>query len=131
MIHPLIKDDDQCSIIDQPDGNISLTSSNSSFCNPDIDAAIPVHTGYRPFNQNQMYNVRLPPVRKTIRRDNKVPQALSLPKLTNYNVRSLLPKVENFGINMENKNCSLSFKLRFGTNLKIRNISLNLKNCLN
>ena len=91
------------------DGNVSLTSS---FCDSDNDATvhnITVQTGYRPHMNPQLSSIRLPPVRKTVRRDNKVLQAVSLPKLSNYNMRSFLPKIENFGINMHDRNCSLSF----------------------
>ena len=48
-------------------------------------------------------------MRKTIRRDNKVLQALSLPKFSNYNMRSLIPKIGHFGADMEDRNCDLSF----------------------
>ena len=106
MIHSPSKDDDTCSMMEQLDGNISILSNLSSFCDSDVPLCIPVHTGYRP---DTLLSARLPPARKTIRRDNKVLQALSLPKLSNYNMRSLMPKCENFGIDMENRNCSLSF----------------------
>ena len=84
----------------------------SSFCDSDNDATvhnITVQTGYRPHMNPQLSSIRLPPVRKTVRRDNKVLQSVSLPKLSNYNMRSFLPKIENFGIDMHDRNCSLSF----------------------
>ena len=46
--------------------------------------------------------------KKTIRRDNKVLQAASLPKMSNYNMRSLMPKNFNFGTDMEDRNWSIS-----------------------
>ena len=107
--HPPKIDDDLCTHIDQLDGNVSL---NSSFCDSDNDATvhnITVQTGYRPHRNPQLSCTRLPPVRRTVRRDNKVLQAVSLPKLSNYNMRSFLPKIENFGIDMHDRNCSLSF----------------------
>ena len=110
MIHSPSKDADNCSLVEQLDGNISISSSNSSVCDIDCDVPtqfIPVQVGYRP--NSHLSAVRLPPTRKTIRRDNKVLQAATLPKLSNYNMRSLMPKCENFGIDMENRNCSLSF----------------------
>ena len=36
-------------------------------------------------------------------------QALSLPKMSSYNMRSLMPKIQNFGTDMLDRNCSLSF----------------------
>ena len=88
---------------------MSLTSSTSSLDHDleNCDYPIPVLTGNRP--TNGIKTKRLPPVRKTIRRDNKVLQAVSLPKISNYNMRSLLPKVENFGADMQDRNCSISF----------------------
>ena len=46
---------------------------------------------------------------KTIRRDNKSVQALTLPRLTNYNMRSLFPKIGNFSIDMHERETDLSF----------------------
>ena len=68
---------------------------------------IPVHMNYRP--DNYFSQLRLPPVRRVIRRDNKVLQARSLPKLSCYNMRSLMPKCVNFGTDMDNRSCSVSF----------------------
>jgi hypothetical protein len=106
VIHSPSKDADNCSFLEQLDGNISISSSNSSICDvpPQL---IPVQVGYRP--NSHLSAIRLPPARKTIRRDNKVLQAATLPKISNYNMRSLMPKCANFGIDMENRNCSLSF----------------------
>ena len=71
-----ILDDDSCSLIDQMDGNVSVSSLNSSL--PDNNCAhhhITVQTGYRP--SQPTLDQRLPPVRRTIRRDNKVLQAIN------------------------------------------------------
>ena len=95
-------DDDLCSFLDQLDGNISLTSTTSSFV-PDCDIAenhIPVHTSHRLNNDKYIYCPRLPPVLKTIRRSNKVLQAVTIPKISNYNMRSLMPKIQSFGTDM-------------------------------
>ena len=104
-------DNEPSPIMDQLDGNVSLLSCSDSCSDPldtdSISNPIPVHTGYRP-NSN-IFNSRLPPVRRRIRRDNKVLQAASLPKISNYNMRSLMPKILNFGTDMEDRNCSISF----------------------
>jgi hypothetical protein len=100
-------DDQNCTLFNQLDGNISLSSSILSL--PDQDNLvqnIPVHIGHRPVKQQS--NTRLPHVRKTIRRDNKVLQAASMPKMSCYNMRSLIPKIENFGQDMEDRDCSIS-----------------------
>ena len=52
---------------------------------------------------------RLPHTRRIIRRDNKVLQAASIPKFSNYNMRSFWSKSQNFGTDMLDRNCSLSF----------------------
>ena len=95
--------------IPQLDGNISIESLNSSISYQDKTASnenIFVQVGYRPPKSEQS---RLPPFRKTIRRDNKVLQAQSLPKFSLYNMRSLVPKIGHFGTDMEDRNCELSF----------------------
>ena len=46
---------------------------------------------------------------KRIRRDNCAVQALSLPKVSNYNVRSLIPKVGNFSLDMKERTTDISF----------------------
>ena len=101
---------DKSTLIDQLDGNISF-SSNSSFSDiQDIDSTglpIPVLTGHRPNHPSIIQ--RLPHARKTVRRDNKVLQAVSLPKMSNYNMRSVMPKLFNLGTDMIDRNCSISF----------------------
>ena len=108
-IQPPFKDDDNCSLIDQLDGNVSLSTTDSFFCVPDIIYCIPVHTSQRLNNEQPSNSLRLPTVLKTVRRSNKVLQAATLPKISNYNMRSLMPKIQNFGIDMQDRNCSISF----------------------
>ena len=73
--------------IPQCDGlNISITSSSNS------ETKIPTIVGFRPKPVAQPARV---PVRKTIRRSNKMIQALSLPTVTLYNMRSIWSKLEN------------------------------------
>ena len=106
-LQPPIKDDVLGMFMDQLNGNISVTSSMSAQ-DETIPCAqyIPVLTGFRP---GHCSTARLPPVRKTIRRDNKVLQVLTLPKVSNSNISSLFPKIENFGTDMIDRNCDLSF----------------------
>ena len=58
---------------------------------------ISIQVGYRP---PKLILERPPYTRTTIRRDNKKIQALSLPKISNYNVRSFWSKVSNFSRDM-------------------------------
>ena len=91
--------------IEQLDGNMSLSFLDMSLVESESEC-ITVHTGYRP---PKTVSPRLPSTLKTVRRDNKVLQGVSLPKLSVYNMRSLLPKVESLGTDMLNRSCSLSF----------------------
>ena len=104
------------SCVPQFDGNVSFLSDQSFSTNSDnygnyfnarINQEIPVQVGNRP--HKQLYCARLPSVRKTIKRNNKVLQAVSLPKMSSYNMKSLWSKVGNFGTDMQDRNCSLSF----------------------
>ena len=95
-----------CSDIDQLDENISLFSSPDSSLAEFLTDSIPVLTGLRP---PKPVSARPPPVRRLIRRDNRALQALTLPKVSCYNMRSLIPKVESLGNDMQDRNCSLSF----------------------
>ena len=88
----------------QLDGNISLNSENE---NSSSGNQIPVHISLRSAQPETIE--RLPFVRKYIRRDNKVLQAISLPKLSSYNMRSLIPKIENFGRDFQDRMCNLAF----------------------
>ena len=67
---------------------------------------IPTQIGYRPTN---VIFERPPHARVTIRRDNKKIQALSLPKISNYNVRSFWSKISNFSLDMNERLCDASF----------------------
>ena len=112
--HPLLTDNNSFSLIDQLDGNLSLSSHDSSLSElkPESlpqSSCIPVIVTHRPYVSKSLPYPRLPSVRKTVRRDNKALQAVTLPKMSSYNMRSLMPKCENFGIDMENRGCSLSF----------------------
>ena len=90
-----LDDDPACSLV-QLDGNLSLNSSFDSESDDILHSMfnqhIPTLVGYRPA---QIIYERPPHSRKTIRRDNKTFQALTLPRITYYNMRSLFPKLGN------------------------------------
>ena len=79
-------------LIDQLDGNMSINSSFSIFESDDV-YQIPNQIGYRP--ANAIYERPLSTL-KTIRRDNRKVEALTLPRIVNYNMRSFFPKCANF-----------------------------------
>ena len=68
----------------QLDGNISISSSWSSQDSED-SSPIPVWTGYRPARDKPAVRT---PARRTIRKSNKLLDALSAPRITLYNARS-------------------------------------------
>ena len=70
------------------------------------EQTIPTHWGYRP---EKSQGTRLQPVRKIIRRDNRSIQALTLPKVMNYNMRSLFSKIQNFSEDMIEREGDISF----------------------
>ena len=93
------------SFIEQLDGNISFCSSSLDH---DITSEkIIVQIGHRPSKTHS--SPRPNHTRKTIKRDNKVLQAVSLPKISSYNMRSLWSKSSNFGTDMLDRSCSVSF----------------------
>ena len=70
-----------------------VSQSNSSF-------NIPVITGFRPHRQ---IPVRLPPARKVLRRENRCLQALSLPNILSYNMRSIWGKLKCLAEDVEER----------------------------
>ena len=70
------------------------------------EGSIPVVVGNRP--PPQAPDAR-EPVRKTIKRNNKLVEALSLPKMTLYNVRSAWSKWSNIAEDMEMRETDVSF----------------------
>ena len=89
--------------IPQFDGNASLNSVSSDTVSSYISVIITSRSLYSDVE------ARLPPVRKTIRRSNRLLQAASLPKFSSYNMRSLMPKIHNFVLDFEDRMCQLSF----------------------
>ena len=122
--------------IQQLDGNISIESNSSfsgdvSFSPSNISSSsyvmaenslentwfsqcsesesadpIPVIIGYRP---QRVFPVRQPSVRRTIRRENKCLQALSLPTTLVYNMRSIWDKLNSVSTDMIERECDISF----------------------
>ena len=84
----------------QIDGNISICSSLEE------NDHIPVHFGYRP---PKIILKRPPHTWKTVRRSNKSIQALALPKIALYNMRSLFPKIGNFSLDVKERHTDLIF----------------------
>ena len=99
-------------VLPQYDGNVSVSSScmesslNCSTLSKVNEHCIPVVFGYRP---TKVALDRGLPYWKRIRRDNKAIQGLSLPRISNYNMRSLIPKINNFAIDMEERESDISF----------------------
>ena len=111
MPHPRpsnIFDDDSAYFIGQFDGNASIISESDPEQNSVLfpHLPIPVMTGFRP---PKVINERPLKCRKVIRRDNNIIHALSLPRMTNFNMRALFSKTENFARDMDERSCDLSF----------------------
>ena len=67
---------------------------------------------------------------KRIRRDNRAIQALSLPKIVNYNVRSLMPKIGNFSLDMKERDLDISFLTEVWQKLENKKHQLKLEELL-
>ena len=88
--------------------NITMENSwysQSSVCEETV-FSIPVITGFRKPKANAD---RPLPVRQRIRRENKCVQALSLPSLLVYNMRSIWAKLDNFSDDMIERSANVSF----------------------
>ena len=110
------------STIPQLDGNMSLSSLSSSLTSLDASSSIsildvthcsavnsiPVFLGNRPPTNNQNAYLRKPSCIKTLRRSNKTLQSISLPLISVYNMRSLLPKLDSFTQDFEDRATGLS-----------------------
>ena len=102
--HPPTLDDDLPSRIDQLDENVLSDSISSMF--ESEGQPITTQTGFRP--QKVIYE-RPPCTGKTVRRDNRKLVALTLPKVVNYNMRSLFPKYENLAQDVHERESDLIF----------------------
>ena len=95
------------SFIEQLDGNVTIISDDEDDDDSSFYCNISVQLGHRPA---PLYDKpRLPPVRRTIRRDNKLVQALTLPKISSYNMRSIWSKFQNYSMDLYDRDCSVSF----------------------
>ena len=108
----------------QLDGNISL---NSTMENEPLSSSIPVIIGHRPGKSTD--SERPPSTRKIVRRSNKAIQALTLPTVVIYNMRSLFPKIENFSLDMKERAGDIAFLTEIWEKKEHRKQSL--KKCWN
>ena len=76
-------------------------TSDCSMTLPNPVTVIPVITGFRPAKCTGVQS--RPAVRKVLRRENKCIQALSLPNLISYNMRSIWGKLKNFSIDVKER----------------------------
>ena len=76
-----------------------------SHCN-ESENYIPVFTGHRPEPE---HITRQPPVRKVIRRENRCIQALSLPTILSYNMRSLWGKIRSLATVIHERSWEIIF----------------------
>ena len=83
-----------------------MNSSITLFSPHESESGIPVQIGYRPI---KVIYERPPHSWKTLRRDNKTIQALTLPKIANYNMQSLFSKIENFSLDMQERSTDIRF----------------------
>ena len=110
------------SIIPQLDGNMSMSSISSSLTSSDDSSSIsilnethcsavnsiPVILGNRLPTNNRNEYLRNPSCIKTLKRSNKTLQSISLPLISVYNMRSLLPKLDSFTQDFEDRATGLS-----------------------
>ena len=103
-----VQNDESEIYFSQVDGNVSITSSNEEDEHQNCNQKnhITVHFGFRP---PKIILERPPQSRKTLRRSNKAVQALALPKIANYNMRSLFPKILNFSLDMRERKTNVIF----------------------
>ena len=99
--------DGNVTLLSESGGNVSFNSSDFTESENAINEHIRVHIGQRTVNHN--YNQRLPHARKTIRRDNKVLQAVTLPRISCYNMRSIWSKLDSLGTDVIDRNTTISF----------------------
>ena len=82
------------------------TAQKHVSCEVESENLIPVVTGYRPYRETIN---RQPAVRVVIRRENKCLQALSLPVILSYNMRSIWGKLNSFATDMQEREGEISF----------------------
>ena len=105
-------------VICQLDGNQTM-DSNSNYDSEETPStpaagrmdsgAIPAHWGYRPSRPAPETQERREPSRRVIRRDEGLVQALTLPTISVYNMRSLWAKLNNLGDDIIMRGTDLCF----------------------
>ena len=106
------------SLVNQLDGNVSLSSEwfSASSSSDQLQAEnisstekIPVFFGNRP-PKPKIHDLSKPPhFLRTIRRDNKAVQGISLPVISSYNMRSIFPKLDSYAEDFNERAIGLSF----------------------
>ena len=93
----------------QFDGNVSLISNECENSDVYTGDFIPVHISYNrsPSSYNPGVSDRGKPVRVTVRRNNRVFQAISLPVVININPCSIYNKCEEFSLLLEQYNADI------------------------
>ena len=125
--------------IPQLDGNASFSSNSSLASSSQLDASIvsenehlkcsavneiSVIVGNRPAKSVTNGQVNSYRFLKTLRRDNKAVQGLSLPVLSNYNMRSIWAKLDSYAEDFIERTVGLSFLTEIwqkSTNIKHQN----------
>ena len=97
--------EDLDTFIDQLDGNITLDSTVDTLKEQN-SCKIATKIGFRP---PRVIEERLFPVRITVKRDNRKIVALTLPKILNYNMRSIWSKYENVVEDINERESDLFF----------------------
>ena len=107
------------SLVNQLDGNVSLSSElfSASSSSDQLQAEnisstenkIPIFFGNRP-PKPKIHDLSKPPhFLRTIRRDNKAVQGISLPVISSYNMRSIFPKLDSYAEDFNERAIGLSF----------------------
>ena len=102
----------------------TFTLENSWFSQPP-ENSIPVITGFRP--PRQIFD-RPPPARRVVCRDNKCIQALSLPSIMSYNMRSIGGKLNNLADDIKESSGQIVFLCEIWEKVNVKSINRKLKN---
>ena len=94
----------------QFDGNVSISDMSESsyvscFPNNESKGTIPVILNNRPVKPRHEPRTS---VIKTLKRNNKILNAVTLPKVACYNMRSLMPKIKMLAADIKDRSCSLA-----------------------
>ena len=81
--------------------------SECDMAQPQLVYPIPVVNSYR--QQKISHERQMPPVRRVIRRENRCIEALSLPVILSYNMRSVWGKLKNFSEDVHERSGEVIF----------------------